>query len=250
MSNVHPPEHAPSRLGLWLAGMPGVLAVTLIVVPQLAAKAPLPLWAIVAISAAQSALLLAFAVWVGGRCAPPTGLAAPVFAALRGRRAMPPLRPLVLAGLAGGLAGAAILLVAPRFAPASLAAAASHGAGGGIPVLVRVLYGGITEEIMLRWGFMSFVLWGLWRLVQRGEGKPGAPLVACAIAVSALAFGAGHLPAAAAIVGHLDAGLVLYVLAGNALFGLVAGTLYWRWGLECAMLAHAVAHLLAWGIAG
>lgn len=34
-----------------------------------------------------------------------------------------------------------------------------------------------------------------------------------------------------------------YVVLGNAAFGLVAGWLYWRYGLEAAVLAHAGAHV-------
>lgn len=106
---------APHWLALWLAGLPGVLAVALLVVPALAKASPLPVAAVVALSAAQSALLLAFAVWVGGRCAPATGLRAPFLAALRTPGyALPALRPPLLAGLAGGVAGAAVLLVSPR----------------------------------------------------------------------------------------------------------------------------------------
>jgi membrane protease YdiL (CAAX protease family) len=38
--------------------------------------------------------------------------------------------------------------------------------------------------------------------------------------------------------------MLAYVLAGNTVFGIVAGYLYWRWGLETAILAHAGAHVV------
>jgi len=38
--------------------------------------------------------------------------------------------------------------------------------------------------------------------------------------------------------------LTLFLLLQNSLFGLLAGYLYWRWGLEAAMLAHIVVHLV------
>ena len=34
-----------------------------------------------------------------------------------------------------------------------------------------------------------------------------------------------------------------YVVLGNSAFGVVAGWLYWRHGLEAAVLAHAGTHL-------
>lgn len=74
-----------------------------------------------------------------------------------------------------------------------------------------------------------------WRpiLVAWAIGLPGV----AAVAVSA------HLPAASALVGELSAPVVLHVLLANTAFGLIAGYLYWRHGLESAMVAHASVHL-------
>ena len=58
-------------------------------------------------------------------------------------------------------------------------------------------------------------------------------------------FAAGHLPAAQALTGALTVPVVAYVLVGNAAFGVLAGWMYWRRGLEAAVLAHMAAHLLA-----
>ena len=60
---------------------------------------------------------------------------------------------------------------------------------------------------------------------------------------AALLFGAGHLPAAAQ-VWPLDAIVVARVLLLNALAGVVFGWLYWKRGLEVAMLAHFSADLV------
>lgn len=230
---------------LWLAGMPGVIAVALTLVPALAAgRTSLPMPTVITINALQSAALLLLAAWLGNRCGPPAGLRAPLFTALTERTPLAPaLREVWLPGLLGGLAGAAILYAAPAFAPPALLNASSTT---GLPLYVRVLYGGITEELLLRWGVMSVVLWLGWKAFGRKGRRPGIVLAALAIAISALAFGAGHLPAAAAVVGRLDQATVAYVLAGNGAFGIVAGILFWRCGLEAAMLAHALAHVLAW----
>lgn len=57
------------RLGavLWLAGMTGVLALSLSVIPQLLEKTPQPIPPAVAVAASvlQSGLFLALAVWAG-----------------------------------------------------------------------------------------------------------------------------------------------------------------------------------------
>ena len=59
----------------------------------------------------------------------------------------------------------------------------------------------------------------------------------------ALAFGAGHLPMAAKLA-PLTAGVVARVVAYNAFAGFVFGWLYWKRGLEHAMLAHFCADLV------
>lgn len=67
-----------------------------------------------------------------------------------------------------------------------------------------------------------------------------------AIAISAVIFGVLHLPTTAALIGRLTQPVIIYVVAGNALFGLMTGYLFWRHGLEAAIIAHASAHVIAW----
>ena len=71
-----------------------------------------------------------------------------------------------------------------------------------------------------------------------------------AIVVSALVFALGHLPAAVLFVGPLNATIIAYVTVGNALFGIVFGWLFWRYGLEAAMLAHALTHVVKYVVSG
>ncbi|MNV90211.1 CAAX amino terminal protease self- immunity [compost metagenome] len=89
------------------------------------------------------------------------------------------------------------------------------------------------------------LLWLVWRVGQRGQGQPGKALVALAVVLSAVLFAVGHLPAAQAMAGVLTPQVVVFVLVGNTAFGLVAGWLYARHGLEAAVIAHVMAHLLS-----
>lgn len=241
--------HAPKlRLGLvlWLLGMLGVVAVTATVVPQLLPKTglPIPVWAILLVQLVQSALLLALAVWLGTMLAPATGLGAPTLAAIvEGRPAFTcfsqQLRVGVMVGTLSGLGLATFFQLTPE---ALLAAAAAKHLT--LPVAARVLYGGITEELLLRWGLMTVMVWLAWRFLQHRQGLPKATHVWLAIGMSALLFGALHLPAAASLLGGLTPSIIVFVLAGNTIFGVVFGYLYWRHGLEAAMLAHATAHVV------
>ena len=236
------------RLGalLWLLGMPGVVAVVWALLPALAAHQallPLPLWAVLLLSGLQTAVLLALAVAVGVFLAPRVGLAAPAASAwLAGAPVLPGLRPQLAPGLWGGLAGAAWLWALSLIAPQALQ---PSDPGSTMPWVVKLLYGGITEELLLRWGVMTLLVWLGWRWVQRGQGQPGPGVVVAAVVLSALLFALGHLPAAQAIAGALTPSVVAFVLIGNTAFGLVAGGLYARYGLEAAMVAHVLAHALS-----
>ena len=61
-------------------------------------------------------------------------------------------------------------------------------------------------------------------------------------------FGAGHLPATHLLAGHLTGTMVASVIAGGAAFGIVAGFLYYRYGLESAIMCHALSHILAYAV--
>jgi membrane protease YdiL (CAAX protease family) len=117
------------------------------------------------------------------------------------------------------------------------------GEAGGLGQLIAgLLYGGITEEVMLRWGMMTFIVWVIWRRFQKGRPHPSAGAVWAAILLAAVLFGIGHLPATAAFA-PLDGMLVVRTVALNALGGVLFGWLFWRRHLEAAMVAHASAHV-------
>ena len=233
-------------LVLWAAGMAGSAAITAMVLPQLLGQMhvplPAPLWVISLAGLAQSALLLALAVWAGVRLTPSVGLRAPAFeAVVTGRPIGPALRSQLPPGLIAGVLGGILLFAAFRYAPGAVAKLQDRFA---IPIVARVLYGGFTEELLLRWGLMTALVWLAWRFLQQRRGPVRAGLVWPAIAVSALMFAAGHLPAASVLLGTLDLPVVAFVIGVNTAFGLLFGYLYWRHGLESAMIAHAIAHLV------
>lgn len=235
------------RLGvaLWLAAMAGVVVLSLTVLPQMLARMPLrvPVWVAVASSVVQSGVLLALAVWVGVALSRQLGLGAPAIeAALSGTGAWAALkRQLIPAAIVGLLVGGLRLLLA-RITPVELLAL---GQTVEIPVAAKLLYGGVTEEMLMRWGLMTILVWLPWRLIQKRVGIPRPAYVIGAIFVAALLFGTGHLPAAAGLGVGLTTPVVTYIIIGNTLPGVLFGFLYWRNGLEAAILAHALAHAVA-----
>ncbi|MCC6237011.1 MAG: CPBP family intramembrane metalloprotease [Dehalococcoidia bacterium] len=222
--------------------MAGVVVLVLASIPTFPELPPnVPLAVVVVASIVQSGVLVALACWLGAVLAPRVGLVAPAFEALVRhtpvtRALAPQWRLGALSGVAGGIGLIAVSAVTPS-------ALAESGATP-LPLAARVLYGGITEELLLRWGFMSLVAWLLWRLFQRGGGDPRPALMWTAIIVSALVFGAGHLPAAASIT-PLTMPVVTYIVLANAALGVLFGCLFWWRGLEAAMLAHGLSHVVA-----
>jgi hypothetical protein len=231
---------------LWLAGLPGVVAAVTWIVPMVQARTgnppPIPLGLLMVIGVVQYALLCALAVWTGAALGPRVGLRTPILEALMGG-ALVDTRNVLLGGGVGGVVSGLLLLVFERFSPPVLRESSP-------PLGVRLLYGGVTEELLARWGLMSFLLWAGWSLIQHRSGPPRLDLVWGAIVGSALLFGLGHLPAVVALAGKLTRAETAYVAIANALFGLLAGFLFWRYGLEAAVLAHAVAHLIAYTALG
>ena len=253
-------------LSLWLAGFIGVLSLMTTLPKMMAVMADsepeISIGVIQLISGFQSGLILLLAVWLGLRLGGRHGLLAPVFSrwatwpqtssALAPVKSLAPVKygEIILWGIAGGFAGGLVLagfthLFEP-YMPADFLARAEQLA---IPLYSKILYGGITEEILIRWGLMSFLVWLIAKLAGSGS-NPAAPWVfVSAIIVTSLLFGAGHLPLANVLADTVTPAIKAYVFLANGFFGLIAGYLFWKKGLESAILAHMLAHIV-WAVIG
>ena len=229
----------------------GFLGIASIVplIPQLLSlqSAPLPLSVtmIQVISVAQSSVLLLLMLWLGSIFSKKVGLTAPViFALARSENALKELRPQIFPALIGGIAGGIFILfflgILSSYLPSEFLSAGEKLTP---PWYTKMLYGGITEELLIRWGLMSFFVWGTYRLTQTNGSEIRSHNYIIAIILSALIFGLGHIPVAFALSPEVTAPLVAYIILGNAAFGFIAGYLYWKRGLECAIAAHMIAHI-------
>jgi membrane protease YdiL (CAAX protease family) len=237
----------PSIL-LFTLGFLGIVS-TVPLIPQLLAlqSTPLPLSVemIQVISVAQSAVLLLLMIWLGSVFSKKVGLSSPViFALARSENAFKELKPQIIPALIGGVVGGVFILVflgaLTSYLPAEFLSAGEKLIP---PWYTKMLYGGITEELLIRWGLMSFFVWAAYRLTQKNGSDIGSYNYIFAIIASALIFGLAHLPVTFALSPEVTATLVAYIILGNAAFGFIAGYLYWKYGLECAMGAHMIAHL-------
>lgn len=191
---------------------------------------------------------MAVAVLVGVALASKVGLSSPVAeAAASGGDTVSALKPQIIPGIIGGLAGGvSLVLIAavlkPFLSPEMLARIGEFGKV--LPFPTRLLYGGILEELLLRWGLMTLLVWAAWRLFQKGRGQPKPSFFVGAIVISSVVFAIGHLPIAFMLFPEPTLALTLFVIVGNSAFGLIAGYLYWKKGLESAMIAHALTHVV------
>lgn len=257
MSTSHPNSIAPANrledlkiAAVWgvLAGLSAMALIPYLaqLMPEVFAKLPVPLVVVALAQGAQAAVLLGALAWLGLRMGHRVGLGSPVMHAWLVRRQRPDwarLRPLQAIVL-GAAAGVAILALAPlidRAMPPMLNPPAAASAGtSALNGFLASFYGGIAEELQLRLFLMTLLLW----VVARVRGaKPPAWVYWVAIAMAALLFGAGHLPAAAKLWG-LDTVVVVRTLLLNGIAGIAFGWLYWKRGLEMAMLAHFSADIV------
>lgn len=101
---------------------------------------------------------------------------------------------------------------------------------------------GINEEIWFRLGLLTgLVSVGRWIFK---DSQTSLAVFWTANSVTALLFGAAHLPQFALIASELPFSLIAVVLLQNGGVGLIFGWLYWQWGLLAAILAHITADLV------
>lgn len=240
------------RLGFAIAGL-GLLGVASLALLPVERLAPEPLPVSVAmlrlLSLINPALLVVGAAWIGTVLAHRVGLDAPAIRqALTGSSPKPVLHrqasKSVLPGLGIGLLLAGYAVATGRYFATLDPDAASRLQALTPPFVVRILYGGIAEEIIARWGVMTLVCWMTWRLMGRPLRPPGT-VFWIGIVAAALVFGLVHLPFLFGVTGDLPLWLPVVAVGTNVMAGVMFGWLFWRAGLEAAILAHAFAHVTA-----
>lgn len=178
----------------------GVVSVALIPVEELAPQ-PFPIAAIWLrlLSLVNPALLALAAVFVGNFAARRVGLDAPAILALaEGHSASFVLARQIPVAVLAGVVVALLLLAYTPLLPSVLAPDfLARLDAVEMPLATRLLYGGITEEIIARWGLMSLIAWAASRIFE--PNRPTCWPIAVAILISALLFAAAHLRIAATV---------------------------------------------------
>jgi hypothetical protein len=107
---------------------------------------------------------------------------------------------------------------------------------------LAAFYGAINEEILMRLFAMSLLTWVFSFAVKRRGGKVSSFVMWTAITGAALLFGVGHLPFTATLTA-ITPYIILRALLLNGIAGIIFGWLFWKKGLEAAMVAHFTADI-------
>ncbi len=197
------------------------------------------------------------AIAVGLLAARAIGLGSPMLRALLHREPLPEgtAKILGMAFVVGLVGGAALMGLALLIEPPLNAEMARLGVE--LPEnlnpppwtgFLASISAGITEESLLRLFLLSALAWIGSRVFRRADGRAPLGVLWAATILATLIFGALHFANAAAMM-PLTPLVMGYVLTLNGLIGLLFGWLYWRFGLESAMMAHfsvdIVLHVLA-----
>lgn len=143
----------------------------------------------------------------------------------------------IFGGIISGVVMTIIILVfAPTLPPNLIESITSSTLG----IFPRVLNGAITGEILHRFGFMTLLVW----LGYMMSGKLSPNTYWTAIIVSVMLFAAGQLIPSLLLRGNPSASLLFYHLLLSATSVTIYSWLYWKKGLEAAIVAHVVANII------
>lgn len=235
------------RLGLFLffLGLLGILSLLTLEIPMTAeAKAilerhlsPFQIKLLNLINPTTTILLIA--VVIGVQLQKKGNLKTSVFESVVSGKLVPPLMPILMPGILGGIiAGIATTLIAAIYKPLLPQEFIEAGKKLQPGIAVRFLYGGITEEIMMRFGLMTLIVW----FGCDFSHKSSAIIYWAGIVIAAVLFALSHFPIVYQTIPEPTFTLLSYILIGNVTGGIIFGWLYWKKGLESAMFAHIIGH--------
>lgn len=235
---------------LWMASIFGVIAILPYVFTLqggITENSQIPIYLLITGQIIQNALIFAIAIFIGLKLAKKVGFGLPILEGwLEGRKIKSDLKSIL--GISIGLGLLAGVLIVGLDYLFSLLGVTVNVAQASInpPVwqgFLASFYGGINEEIMLRLFLMTLLVWVFYKIKKTKEGTPTKLSIWLGIVLAAVIFGAGHLPALMSIT-TLTPLLIIRTIALNALGGIIFGWLYWKKGLESAMISHFSADIV------
>lgn len=198
----------------------------------------------ITISLIQSLVFVCIGSAVGIALSSTTGLHAPFLESLsQGKFSGDLLLPQLYSGIILGFSGSIILLtiyytLVKRWLDTTTFEKMndlrnSVGLGG------RLLYGGVVEEILFRWGVMPIFFWMGLKLTEQHDFA-----LWFSILLTGILFGIGHLPSYLAHGCKKSSPFVITVIGLNLFASIVFGWAFAQYGLCSAIIAHAMLHCI------
>ncbi|MGL4393425.1 MAG: CPBP family glutamic-type intramembrane protease [Fusobacteriaceae bacterium] len=116
-------------------------------------------------------------------------------------------------------------------------------------LMVGILYGGFVEEFILRLLLMSLIIfisskiYNFFSKKNKFSSKISSSIYIFALIITTLLFAAGHLPITFATLGSSPA-IIFRCFILNGFAGILFGLLYYKRGIQYAIIAHASTHII------
>ena len=221
---------------------------SLLVLPYSLALAPSPVaitLLLVLLSFAQNLVLFAIVTFFGLLLSKPVGLGLPVLeSCLEGKNQAGALKAILPSSvILGAVSGILIILLDIPFQAFSAEIQQADVNIAWWKGFLASFYGGIAEEVLCRLFLVTLFVWIGFKIKKTEDGVPAKAGVWISIILAAVLFGLGHLPATAALM-PITFIVVVRAIVLNSIAGIVCGWLFWKKGLESAMIAHFSADIV------
>lgn len=208
---------------------------------------PFSMPVMISIAALQIGLISFVLSWIGLKLTERTGLTLPLLKTWFAEKKKPVMdRSALKLALIGGAIGSLFLIITDLFLfqPHMPKLGNGEGAVWWKATLAGVLYGGIVEEVLMRLFLMTLIVWLLAFIFKKSRETIPSSLYWIGITLAALLFSAGHLPATEALYGELNNIIIARAFVLNGVLAVFFGYLFWKKGLEYAMIAHMMVHVV------
>lgn len=211
-----------------------------------AKELPIPFATAILVLIIQSTIFSSIAIFIGLFLGKKVGLGAPIIEDwLNVEPIQNKLQSILKISIVLGILVGILVFILDRYIFAFfIEPVTSHQADA--PLWQRFLvsfYGGIGEEIFMRLFLMTLIVWMIHKLTRKQGTTPYNIVFWTAIIIVSIVFGLGHLPMTATFM-DITPLVVIRAIVLNGIAGTVFGWLYWKKGLEAAIISHFSADII------